>query len=38
MEPDTPVFTVGVLQKDEAFRTMAPTVGVLRNIGELPQG
>jgi hypothetical protein len=31
-----PVFTVGVLQKDEAFRTMAPTVGVLRNLGELP--
>jgi hypothetical protein len=30
------VYTVGVLQKDEAFRTMAPTVGVLRNIGELP--
>ena len=27
-----------VLQKDDAFRTMAPTVGVLRNIGELPQG
>jgi hypothetical protein len=34
---DTPVYTVGVLQKDDAFRTMAPTVGVLRNIGELPQ-
>ena len=33
---DVPVYTVGVLQKDEAFRTMAPTVGVLRNIGELP--
>ena len=32
-----PVYTVGVLQKDDAFRTMAPTVGVLRNIGELPQ-
>ena len=31
-----PVSTVGVLQKDEAFRTMAPTVSVLRNIGELP--
>jgi hypothetical protein len=30
------VYTVGVLQKDEAFRTMAPDVGVLRNIGELP--
>jgi hypothetical protein len=34
---DLPVYTVGVLQKDEAFRTMAPTVGVLKNIGELPQ-
>ena len=33
---ETPVYTVGVLQKDEAFRTMAPDVGVLRNIGELP--
>ena len=33
---ETPVYTVGVLQKDDAFRTMAPTVGVLRNIGELP--
>jgi hypothetical protein len=33
---DVPVYTVGVLQKDDAFRTMAPTVGVLRNIGELP--
>jgi hypothetical protein len=33
---DVPVFTVGVLQKDDAFRTMAPKVGVLRNIGELP--
>lgn len=33
---DFPVYTVGVLQKDEAFRTMAPSVGVLRNIGELP--
>lgn len=31
-----PVYTVGVLQKDEAFRTMAPDVGVLRNIKELP--
>lgn len=31
-----PVYTVGVLQKDEAFRTMAPTVTVCRNIGELP--
>lgn len=34
---EIPVYTVGVLQKDEAFRTMAPTVGVLRNIGELPK-
>ena len=34
---ETPVSTVGVLQKDDAFRTMAPTVSVLRNIGELPQ-
>lgn len=34
---ETPVYTVGVLQKDDAFRTMAPTVGVLKNIGELPQ-
>ncbi|MEW6583059.1 MAG: hypothetical protein AB1416_09895 [Actinomycetota bacterium] len=33
---DKPVYTVGVLQKDDAFRTMAPTVGILRNIGELP--
>jgi hypothetical protein len=33
---DAPVHTVGVLQKDQAFRTMAPTVSVLRNIGELP--
>jgi len=33
---DLPVFTVGVLQKDEAFRTMAPDVGVLKNVGELP--
>ena len=33
---DLPVYTVGVLQKDDAFRTMAPDVGVLRNIGELP--
>jgi hypothetical protein len=33
---DKPVYTVGVLQKDDAFRTMAPDVGVLRNIGELP--
>ncbi len=34
---ELPVYTVGVLQKDEAFRTMAPAVGVLRNIGELPR-
>ena len=33
---DAPVYTVGVLQKDDAFRTMAPDVNVLRNIGELP--
>ena len=33
---EQPVYTVGVLQKDEAFRTMAPDVAVLRNIGELP--
>jgi hypothetical protein len=33
---DTPVYTVGVLQKDEAFRTMAPDVGVLRGLKELP--
>jgi hypothetical protein len=33
---DVPVYTVGVLQKDDAFRTMAPTVGVLKNIKELP--
>jgi hypothetical protein len=31
-----PVSTVGVLQKDEAFRTMAPSVAVLRGIKELP--
>lgn len=35
---DVPVFTVGVLQKDDAFRTMAPDVGVLKGVGELPQG
>ena len=34
---DVPVYTVGVLQKDDAFRTMAPSVGVLKNIGELPK-
>jgi hypothetical protein len=33
---DVPVYTVGVLQKDDAFRTMAPTVTVLRKLGELP--
>ena len=33
---EIPVFTVGVLQKDDAYRTTAPKVGVLRNIGELP--
>lgn len=35
MQP-TPVYTVGVLQKDEAFRTMAPDVGVLKGVKELP--
>ncbi len=34
---EAPVYTVGVLQKDDAFKTMAPDVGVLRNIGELPK-
>jgi hypothetical protein len=34
---EVPVYTVGVLQKDDAFRTMAPKVTVLRNIGELPK-
>lgn len=33
---DTPVYTVGVMQKDDAFRTMAPDVGVLKGVGELP--
>ena len=33
---ETPVYTVGVLQKDDAFRTMAPTVNVLKGISELP--
>lgn len=33
---DRPVYTVGVLQKDEAFRTMAPAVGVLTGIDKLP--
>ncbi len=33
---ETPVYTVGVLQKEVAFRTMAPTVGVLRGLKELP--
>jgi hypothetical protein len=34
---ESPVYTVGVLQSDDAFRTMAPNVGVLRGVGELPQ-
>lgn len=34
---DRPVYTVGVLQKDEAFRTMAPNVGVLTGISKLPK-
>ncbi len=34
---ESPVYTVGVLQSDDAFRTMAPDVGVLRGVGELPQ-
>ena len=33
---ERPVYTVGVLQGDDAFRTMAPNVGVLRGVGELP--
>ena len=33
---DVPVYTVGVLQKDDAFRTMAPSVTVLKGISELP--
>jgi hypothetical protein len=33
---DLPVSTIGVIQKDQAFRTMAPKVAVLRNVGELP--
>ena len=33
---ERPVYTVGVLQSDEAFRTMAPAVSVLRGVGELP--
>jgi hypothetical protein len=33
---ERPVYTVGVLQGDDAFRTMAPDVGVLRGVGELP--
>ena len=37
MQDDVPVYTVGVLQKDDAFRTMAPSVGVLKGIGELPK-
>lgn len=34
---ERPVYTVGVLQKDEAFRTMAPNVNVLTGIDKLPQ-
>jgi hypothetical protein len=34
---ERPVYTIGVLQKDDAFRTMAPDVNVLRNVGELPK-
>ncbi|MCB0881131.1 MAG: hypothetical protein KDC33_02795 [Thermoleophilia bacterium] len=34
---DRPVYTVGVLQKDDAFRTMAPDVEVLTGISKLPQ-
>ena len=34
---DVPVYTVGVLQKDDAFRTMAPNVGVLKGLSELPK-
>jgi hypothetical protein len=33
---EVPVYTVGVMQKDDAFRTMAPDVGVLKGVGELP--
>ncbi len=33
---DAPVYTVGVLQKDEAFRTMAPDVTVLQYVKDLP--
>lgn len=33
---EVPVYTVGVTQKDAAFRTMAPTVNVLKNIGQMP--
>lgn len=33
---ETPVSTVGVLQKDDAFRTMAPDVNVLKGLKELP--
>lgn len=34
---EQPVYTVGVLQKDEAFRTMAPDVNVLTGISKLPK-
>ncbi|MGD9694335.1 MAG: hypothetical protein AB7V42_01585 [Thermoleophilia bacterium] len=33
---EAPVYTVGVLQKDDAFRTMAPDVNVLTGISKLP--
>lgn len=33
---EIPVYTVGVTQGDDAFRTMAPTVTVLKGISELP--
>ena len=36
MVEGTPVFTVGVTQKDEAFVSMAPNVNVLKRIDELP--
>jgi hypothetical protein len=31
-----PVYTLGVTQKDEAFRTMAPDANVLKNLREFP--
>lgn len=33
---ERPVYTVGVTQKDEAFRTMAPDVEVLVGVSKLP--